>query len=85
MFTYTNYCVIIIVDRGAYMDNKGLNNKGFTLVELLAVIVILLSISVVSITNVSASLKRRKAPAIDKNHCLFFLFDNAFKFVNQWD
>lgn len=35
-----------------------MNNKGFTLVELLAVLVILLSISVVAITNVTASLKR---------------------------
>ena len=35
-----------------------MNNKGFTLVELLAVMVILLSISVVAVTNVTASLKR---------------------------
>ena len=35
-----------------------MNNKGFTLVELLAVITILLSLSIVVVTNVSASLKR---------------------------
>lgn len=35
-----------------------MNNKGFTLVELLAVMVILLSISVIAVTNVTASLKR---------------------------
>lgn len=40
------------------MNNKGLNNKGFTLVELLAVVVILLAISVIAVTNVSASLER---------------------------
>ena len=38
-----------------------MNNKGFTLVELLAVMVILLSISVVAVTNVTASLKRTEA------------------------
>lgn len=35
-----------------------MNNKGFTLVELLAVIVILLGIAAVSIYNISASLRR---------------------------
>ena len=35
-----------------------MNNKGFTLVELLAVITILLSLSIVVVTNVTASLKR---------------------------
>lgn len=37
-----------------------MNNKGFTLVELLAVMVILLSISVIAVTNVTASLKRNE-------------------------
>jgi len=37
-----------------------MNNKGFTLVELLAVMVILLAISVVAVTNVTASLKRNE-------------------------
>ena len=35
-----------------------IDNKGFTLVELLAVITILLALSIVVVTNVSASLKR---------------------------
>ena len=36
-----------------------MNNKGFTLVELLAVVVILASISIVAVINVTSSLKRR--------------------------
>ena len=36
-----------------------MNNKGFTLVELLAVIVILVSISLVVVGGISASLERR--------------------------
>lgn len=36
------------------------NNKGFTLVELLAVIVILLAISVVAIPSISAGIERTK-------------------------
>jgi prepilin-type N-terminal cleavage/methylation domain-containing protein len=38
---------------------KGLNNKGFTLVELLAVVVILLLLSTVAITSIGASLERQ--------------------------
>ena len=38
-----------------------MNNKGFTLVELLAVIVLLLAISVITVTNVTGSLKRNEA------------------------
>ena len=37
-----------------------MNKKGFTLVELLAVMVILLAISVVTVTSVTATLKRTK-------------------------
>ena len=36
------------------------NNKGFTLVELLAVVVILLAISVVAISSISAAIERNK-------------------------
>ncbi|MBQ2872544.1 MAG: type II secretion system protein [Bacilli bacterium] len=36
-----------------------MNNKGFTLVELLAVMVILVSISLVAVGGISASLERR--------------------------
>lgn len=38
-----------------------LNKKGFTLVELLAVVVILLAISVIAISSISASIERSKA------------------------
>ncbi len=39
---------------------KKLNNKGFTLVELLAVVVILVIIMLVAIPNISSSIERRK-------------------------
>ena len=38
-----------------------LNNKGFTLIELLAVVVILLAISVMAISSISAAIERNKA------------------------
>lgn len=38
---------------------KKLNNKGFTLVELLAVVVILIIIMLVAIPNMSSSIERR--------------------------
>ena len=41
------------------MKNK-MNNKGFTLVELLAVVVILLAISVIAISSISAAMERQK-------------------------
>ena len=49
------------------MNNKGklLNNKGFTLVELLAVVTILVAFSLVAITNTSASLKRNTSQKED--------------------
>ena len=37
------------------------NRKGFTLVELLAVVVILLAISVIAISSISAAIERNKA------------------------
>lgn len=42
-----------------------LNKKGFTLVELLAVVVILLAISVVAISSISAAIERNKAKQND--------------------
>lgn len=39
---------------------KKLNKKGFTLVELLAVVVILLAISVIAVTSISAAIERNK-------------------------
>ena len=41
------------------MMKKKLNKKGFTLVELLATVVILLAVSTVAITSISASLDRQ--------------------------
>ena len=38
-----------------------LNKKGFTLIELLAVVVILLAISVIAISSISAAIERNKA------------------------
>ena len=44
------------------MKNKKKNkNKGFTLVELLAVVVILLAISIMAISSISAAIERNKA------------------------
>ena len=37
-----------------------LNKKGFTLVELLAVVVILLAISVIAVSSISAAIERNK-------------------------
>lgn len=43
------------------MSKKKNNNKGFTLIELLAVVVILLAISVMAISSISAAIERNKA------------------------
>lgn len=40
--------------------NKRSNQKGFTLIELLAVVVILLAISVMAISSISAAIERNK-------------------------
>ena len=40
--------------------NKRKNQKGFTLIELLAVVVILLAISVMAISSISAAIERSK-------------------------
>lgn len=40
---------------------KKINKKGFTLIELLAVVVILLAISVMAISSISAAMERNKA------------------------
>ena len=41
-------------------NRKKLNNKGFTLIELLAVVVILLAISVIAVSSISAAMERNK-------------------------
>ena len=42
-----------------------MNQKGFTLIELLAVVVILLAISVMAISSISAAIERNKAKQND--------------------
>ena len=44
---------------------KGRNKNGFTLIELLAVVVILLAISVMAISSISAAIERNKAKQND--------------------
>ena len=44
---------------------KKKNNKGFTLIELLAVVVILLAISVIAVSSISAAMERNKAKQND--------------------
>lgn len=47
---------------------KKLNNKGFTLVELLAVLVILVAIMGIAIPTISSSLERTKAKQNEAKH-----------------
>lgn len=42
-----------------------LNKRGFTLIEMLAVVVIMLAISVVAISSISAAIERNKAKQND--------------------
>ena len=44
---------------------KKLNKKGFTLIELLAVVVILLAISVIAVSSISAAIERNKGKQND--------------------
>ena len=44
-----------------------LNKKGFTLIDLLAVVVILLAISVMAISSISAAIERNKVKINDTN------------------
>ncbi len=43
------------------MNKERKNQKGFTLIELLAVVVLLLAISVMAISSISAAIERNKA------------------------
>lgn len=67
-----------------------MNNKGFTLVELLAVITILLSLSIVVVTNVSASLKRNEEQELETqkkiaiNAAKIYFSNNNKMTVNSW-
>ena len=42
-----------------------LNKKGFTLIELLAVVVILLAITVIAVSSISAAIERNKVKQND--------------------
>lgn len=44
---------------------KRMNKKGFTLIELLAVVVIMLAISIMAISSISAAIERNKAKQDD--------------------
>ncbi len=64
-----------------------LNKKGFTLIELLAVVVILLAISMIAITSISAAIDRNKKKQDDarKANLISYgkLYYDAHK--NSWD
>ena len=47
---------------------KKLNNKGFTLVELLAVLVILVTILTIAIPSITSSVERNKANMLEKKY-----------------
>ena len=47
------------------MNKKRNDQRGFTLIELLAVVVILLAISVMAISSISAAIERNKAKQND--------------------
>lgn len=47
-----------------------LNNKGFTLVELLAVLVILITILVIAIPSITSSVERNKEQMLNKKYDL---------------
>ena len=49
----------LIYDRRGVIVDKTLNNKGFTLVELISVMVILISISLVAVGGITESLTNR--------------------------
>lgn len=70
--------------RGVVMD-RTLNNKGFTLIELISVMVILISISLVAVTGITNSLtnrdikecKEQQELAISAAKIYFSLSDNT--------
>lgn len=57
---------------------KKLNNKGFTLVELLAVLVILIAIMGIAIPTISSSLERTKAK---QNEAKYKILESAAELV----
>ena len=55
-----------------------LNKKGFTLIELLAVVVILLAISVMAISSISAAIERNKASQDQKKIAIIEQFASTY-------
>lgn len=70
---------------------KNINNKGFTLVELLAVIVILVIVTIIAVPNISTSVEKAKSKETEeKNKNLEFavelyLSDNKDKRTNFYN
>ena len=55
-----------------------LNKKGFTLVELLAVVVILLAISVMAISSISAAIERNKVSQNEKKQAVIVSYAEIY-------
>ncbi len=58
-------------------------NKGFTLVELLAVIVILLSISIIAVPNIKASMNKRYMKDIQDDKDTMLRYVEIYRSSNQ--
>lgn len=58
-------------------------NKGFTLVELLAVIVILLSISIIAVPNIKASMNKRYMKDIQDDKDTMLRYLEIYRSSNQ--
>jgi len=67
------------------MTKKKNNKKGFTLVELLAVIVILLAISVVAIPSISAGMERSKAKTNENKQKILASYGELYYSEHQND
>ena len=67
------------------MIKKKNNKKGFTLVELLAVIVILLAISVVAIPSISAGMERSKAKTNENKQKILASYGELYFSEHQTD
>ena len=55
-----------------------INKKGFTLVELLAVVVILLAISVIAVSSISAAIERNKEKQNDSKKELIVSYGKLY-------
>lgn len=62
--------------------NKKLNNKGFSLVELLAVLIILITILTIAIPSITSSVERNKENMVKKKYDL--IEAAAESYVNQY-